>query len=224
VNYHAEGTISHEYEFPCGKLWLSNFPQPGAHRGALRSCYYAAHPSPTTAVSGEYFLKPLGNFHGASSSADHLGPWGQTQPSSQPVSHSQAPDDSTDALESHSVCLETVKDLECDLRKVDSDLQKVKAERDKLREENQTLRQQLSQAQHAQSVGHTWEDIQRAVHGAQEALNTCHQQLISCMTNAANTGVPSATLPGSTAGPDSLWANQDERLEVLNPQMFSFEV
>ncbi|KAF5857256.1 hypothetical protein ETB97_006018 [Aspergillus alliaceus] len=50
-----------------------------------------------------------------------------TQPSSQPGSHSQAPDDPTEALESHSVCLETVKDLECDLQK------------------------QLSQAQHAQS-------------------------------------------------------------------------
>ncbi|KAE8384400.1 hypothetical protein BDV23DRAFT_177095 [Aspergillus alliaceus] len=126
-----------------------------------------------------------------------------TQPSSQPGSHSQAPDDPTEALESHSVCLETVKDLECDL-------QKVEAERDKLRGENQCLRQQLSQAQHAQSVGHTWEDIQRAVHGAQVALNTCQQQLISCTANATNTGIPSATLPGSTAGQDSLWANQDE--------------
>jgi hypothetical protein len=76
----------------------------------------------------------------------------------------------------------------------------VEAERDGLLQENETLKQQLSQAQDAQSAGRTWEDIQRAVHGAQEALNTCHQQLISCMTNAANTGVPSATLSGLTAG------------------------
>jgi hypothetical protein len=40
------------------------------------------------------------------------------------------------------------------------------------------------------------------------------------MTNVANTGVPSATLSGSTAGPDSMWASQDEELGVLNPQMF----
>ncbi|OJJ52326.1 hypothetical protein ASPSYDRAFT_713348 [Aspergillus sydowii CBS 593.65] len=136
-----------------------------------------------------------------------------TQTPPQPISHSQAANDSTEALENHSVCLKTVKDLECDLHKVET-------ERDRLLRENETLRQQLSQAQDAQSVGHTWEDIQRAVHGAQEALNTCHQQLITCMTNAANTGVPSATLPGSTAGPDSMWANQDEGLGVLNPQMF----
>ena len=110
-----------------------------------------------------------------------------------------------------------MKDLECDLHKLE-------AERNGLLQENHTLRQQLSQAQDAQSIGHTWEDIQRAVHGAQEALNTCHQQLISCMTSAANTGVPSATLPGSTAGPDPMWANQDEELGVLNPQMFSFDV
>jgi hypothetical protein len=32
------------------------------------------------------------------------------------------------------------------------------------------------------------------------------------MADAANTGVPSVTLPGSTAGPDSMWANQDEGL------------
>ena len=111
------------------------------------------------------------------------------------------------------MCLKTVKDLECDLHKVET-------ERDRLLRENETLRQQLSQAQDAQSVGHIWEDIQRAVHGAQEALNTCYQQLITCTTNAANTGVPSATLPGLTAGPDSMWANQDEGLGVLNPQMF----
>jgi hypothetical protein len=106
-----------------------------------------------------------------------------------------------------------VKDLE-------GDLHLVEAERDRLLLENETLRQQLSQAQDAQSAGRTWEDVQRAVHGAQEALNTCHQQLISCMTNVANTGVPSTTLPGSTAGPDSMWASQDEELGVLNPQMF----
>lgn len=147
------------------------------------------------------------------SSADQPGPWWQTQTPPQPISHSQAADASTEALENHSVCLKTVKDLECDLHKVET-------ERDRLLRENETLRQQLSQAQDAQSVGHTWEDIQRAVHGAQEALNTCHQQLITCMTNAANTGVPSATLPGSTAGPDSMWANQNEGLGVLNPQMF----
>ncbi|KAL2837039.1 hypothetical protein BJX68DRAFT_259728 [Aspergillus pseudodeflectus] len=62
--------------------------------------------------------------------------------------------------------------------------------------------------------------VEQAVHGAQEALNTCHQQLISCMANMANTGVPSTTLLGSTAGPDSMWASQDEELGVLNPQMF----
>lgn len=151
------------------------------------------------------------------SSVNPLGPWRQTQPPSQLVSHSQAPDDSTEALKSHSKCLETVKDLECDLHKLE-------AERNGLLQENHTLRQQLSQAQDAQSVGHTWEDIQRAVHGAQEALNTCHQQLISYMTSAANTGVPSATVPGSTAGPDSMWVNQDEEFGVLNPQMFSFDV
>ncbi|CEL11781.1 hypothetical protein ASPCAL14877 [Aspergillus calidoustus] len=136
-----------------------------------------------------------------------------TQTPPQPISHSQAADDSTDTLENHSVCLKTVKDLECYLHKVE-------AERDRLLQENGTLRQQLSQAQDAQSAGRTWEDVQRAVHGAQEALNTCHQQLISCMTNAANPGVPSTTLPGSTAGPDSMWASQDEGLGVLNPQMF----
>ncbi|KAJ1713222.1 hypothetical protein NYO67_4598 [Aspergillus flavus] len=146
-----------------------------------------------------------------------------TQPSSPPVSHSQGPDDSTAALENHRACLETVKDLECDLQKVGSDLQKVEAERDKLREENQALRQQLSQAQHAQFVGRTWEDIQQAAHGVQEAINTCHHRIISCMANPSNTGVPSATLPGSTAGPDSLWAGQDEGLGMLNPQMFSFD-
>ncbi|KAI3120544.1 hypothetical protein CBS147326_9428 [Penicillium roqueforti] len=147
------------------------------------------------------------------SSADQAGPWWQTQTPAQPISHSQAADDSTEALENHSACLKTAKDLECDLHKVE-------AERDSLLKENETLRQQLSQAQDAQSVGNTWEDVQQAVHGAQEALNTCHQHLITCMTNAANTGVPSATLPGSTAGPDSMWANQDEELGVLNPQMF----
>ncbi|KAL4862642.1 hypothetical protein BDV12DRAFT_178557 [Aspergillus spectabilis] len=136
-----------------------------------------------------------------------------TQLPPQPISHSQAADDSTDTLKNHSVCLKTVKDLECDLHNVE-------AERDRLLQENQTLRQQLSQAQDAQSVVHIWEDIQRAIHVAQEALNTCHQQLISCMTNVANTGVPSATLPGSTAGPDSVWVNQDEGLGVLDPQMF----
>ncbi|KAL4861322.1 hypothetical protein BDV12DRAFT_180443 [Aspergillus spectabilis] len=136
-----------------------------------------------------------------------------TQPPPQPISHSQAADDSTETLENHSVCLKTVKVLE-------GDLHRVEGEKDRLLQENETLRQQLSQAQDARSVGHTWEDIQRAIHGAQEALNTCHQQLISCMTNVANTGAPSTTLPGSTAGPDSMWASQDEGLGVLNPQMF----
>jgi hypothetical protein len=57
------------------------------------------------------------------------------------------------------VCLKTVKELE-------GDLYNVEAERDRLLQENETLKQQLSQAQDAQSAGCTWEDIQRAVHGA----------------------------------------------------------
>ena len=63
VKQHGESTISDEYEFPCRKLWHSSFQQPGAHPGNPHSCYYAAHPSPTTSVNGEYSMVLNGSLH-----------------------------------------------------------------------------------------------------------------------------------------------------------------
>ena len=63
VKQHGESTISDEYEFPCRKLWHSSFQQPGAHPGNPHSCYYAAHPSPTTSVNSEYSMVLNGSLH-----------------------------------------------------------------------------------------------------------------------------------------------------------------